>query len=233
MRLRELNKRRTREAIVRVSVGLFLEQGYRETTLAAIAGAAGVAPSTLHAYFPVKEDLVFDILDVVVESAKTRLVDRPETETTLAAIPAWVADDLPVVSTRYGADYLVHIYDVMKSDPDLWTQRRFRLTLLQEVFAASFAKDFDASAGPLPAKVLAGIAVHAIEEVFDVWHDWYKAEAGATENDLALAELTALTTEHVRELLEASTKLISLLPDSAACEIEYPAPKRARIAARS
>jgi len=231
MRLRELNKRRTREVIVRVAVGRFLDQGYRETTLAEIAAAAGVAPSTLHAYFPVKEDLVFDILEVVIDSAKTRLLARPETEKALAAIPAWVAEDLPAVSTHYGADYLVHIHDVMKSDPELWTQRRFRLTLLQEVFAAAFARDFDESAGPLPAKVLAAIAVHAIEEVFDVWHDWY--EANTAENDIALAELTALTTEHMRDLLESSSKLIALLPDSTACGIEYPAVKRARSAARS
>jgi AcrR family transcriptional regulator len=212
MRLRELNKQRTREAIVRVAADLFWAQGYRQTTLAEIAAAAGVAPSTLHAYFPVKDDLVFSIIDVLIESASKRLLNRPEDEPAIVAIPAWVAEDLPDVSTRYGADYLVHIHEVMSSDPELWIQRRFRLTLLQEVFAEAFASDLDASASPLPAKVMAAIALHVIEEVFDVWRDWYTHNTAS--NEAALAELNALTTAHMRSLLEGSVAAVALLPRS-------------------
>jgi AcrR family transcriptional regulator len=210
MRLRELNKQRTREAIVRVAADLFWAQGYRTTTLAEIAAAAGVAPSTLHTYFPVKDDLVFSILEVVTESASKRLSNRPEDEPAIVAIPAWVAEDLPEVSTHYGADYLVHIHEVMSSDPELWIQRRFRLTLLQEVFAEAFASDADAPTCPLPAKVMAAIALHAIEEVFDVWREWYTHNTAS--NEAALAALSTLTTTHMQSLLEGSVEAMALLP---------------------
>ena len=125
----------------------------------------------------------------MTESASKRLLDRPAGEPAIVAIPTWVAEDLPEVSTHYGADYLVHIDEVMSSDPELWIQRRFRLTLLQEVFAAAFASDADASASRLPAKVMAAIALHVIEEVFDAWRDWYTHNT--TTNEAALAELSA------------------------------------------
>jgi AcrR family transcriptional regulator len=225
MRLRELNKQRTRETILRVAADLFVAQGYQATTLAEIAAAAGVAPSTLHTYFPVKDDLVFSILDVVTESASRRLLARPTEEPAMVAIPAWVAEDLPDVSVQYGADYLVHIHEVMSSDPELWIQRRFRLTLLQEVFAAAFATDCNASTSPLPAKVMAAIALHVIEEVFDVWREWYTHNA--TSNDAALAALNALTTAHMRNLLEGSIEAVELLPRVAPGGLDFPGAKGA------
>jgi AcrR family transcriptional regulator len=47
--LRERKKLRTRRAIERVGLDLFARTSFQETTLAEIAKAAEVAPSTLHA----------------------------------------------------------------------------------------------------------------------------------------------------------------------------------------
>lgn len=219
MRLREINKRRTREAIVRVAIGLFVERGYRATTLVEIAGAAGVAPSTLHAYFPVKSDLIFSIHEVVLESATERLLTRAEPEGAVAALSVWVAEDLPTVLVRYGAEVLVHVRDVINSDPELTTQRRFRLALLQDVFAAAFANDSRLAPNPLRAQVMATVAMLAIDEIFEAWSDWYAHDS--PQDDVALAELSARTTKHVRSLLEGSMKAIEFLPDPAAGALEF------------
>ena len=93
--LRERKKQRTRETIVDVATRLFVEQGYHQTTLAQIAKDADVAPSTFFNYFPTKVDIVFCVFDAVIDSARARIAERPEGETAMDAIAAWLREDLP------------------------------------------------------------------------------------------------------------------------------------------
>jgi AcrR family transcriptional regulator len=57
--LRDRNRARARAEIVAAAHGLFLTQGYAETSVEQVAEAAGVAPRTVFRHFPRKEDLVF------------------------------------------------------------------------------------------------------------------------------------------------------------------------------
>ena len=68
--LRARKKMKTRQAIQEQALRLFRELGYGGTTVAQIAEAAEVSPSTFFRYFPTKEDVVlFDPLDpMIVES---------------------------------------------------------------------------------------------------------------------------------------------------------------------
>jgi AcrR family transcriptional regulator len=59
--LRERNKERKREALVRAGRALFLAQGFEETTTRAIAAKAGVASGTFFLYFREKRDLLFHL----------------------------------------------------------------------------------------------------------------------------------------------------------------------------
>jgi AcrR family transcriptional regulator len=64
--LRERKKRKTREALQRAALRLFMKQGYEETTVEDIAAAAEVSPSTFFNYFPTKEDAVlYDAYDPI------------------------------------------------------------------------------------------------------------------------------------------------------------------------
>lgn len=64
--LRELKKKRTREAIQDHALRLYREKGYANTTLEEVAAAAEVSPSTLFRYFPTKPDTVlFDRVDPI------------------------------------------------------------------------------------------------------------------------------------------------------------------------
>jgi AcrR family transcriptional regulator len=68
--LRERKKAKTRAAIQRHALRLFREQGYDSTTVAQIAEAAEISPSTFFRYFPTKEDVVlYDAIDPVAFAA--------------------------------------------------------------------------------------------------------------------------------------------------------------------
>ena len=57
--LRERLKRRTADEIERAALGLFLRDGYEETTVDQIAEAAGISGRTFFRYFPTKEAVLF------------------------------------------------------------------------------------------------------------------------------------------------------------------------------
>src|SRR5580692_10431622 len=93
--LRERKKQRTRQTIVDRATRLFAERGYGETTLAEIADAAEISPSTFFNYFASKSDIMFGLLDAAAESARGRVVDRPADESASDAVLAWLTEDVP------------------------------------------------------------------------------------------------------------------------------------------
>lgn len=83
---RERRNRRTRVAIVSATAELTVEHGFAGATIARIASRAGVAPRTVSAWFPVKEDILLGPLPEQVERLEAHLeegdgsaVDRIET----------------------------------------------------------------------------------------------------------------------------------------------------------
>ena len=76
--LRERKKLKTRAAIQREAMRLFLERGFGATTIEDIAEAVEISPSTFFNYFPSKENVVFeDELDPLILSAFDALPDEP------------------------------------------------------------------------------------------------------------------------------------------------------------
>ncbi|WP_078911321.1 TetR/AcrR family transcriptional regulator [Streptomyces sp. NRRL WC-3742] len=84
--LRELNKRRTREAISHVATRLFIDQGFDRTTIAEVATAAGVAKMTVTNHFPRKEDLLLDLHEELVGRPARAVAARTPGESALAAL---------------------------------------------------------------------------------------------------------------------------------------------------
>ena len=64
--LRERRKQETRQAISDIATLMFVDRGFDEVTIAAIADAAGVSKMTVTNHFPRKEDLVFDRVEEAV-----------------------------------------------------------------------------------------------------------------------------------------------------------------------
>jgi AcrR family transcriptional regulator len=89
--LRERNKERKLERIVRAGRALFVQKGFEETTTRAIAAKAGVASGTFFLYFREKRDLLFHLFREDVSAVQ---------EQAFASLPA----DAPL------ADRLAHVF---------------------------------------------------------------------------------------------------------------------------
>ncbi len=76
--LRERKKQKTREAIQRAALRLFLKQGYEETTIEQIAAAVEISPSTFFNYFPTKEEVV--MMDAYDPLTVAMFLERPKHE---------------------------------------------------------------------------------------------------------------------------------------------------------
>src|SRR5215471_20043850 len=99
--LRERKKLRTRRVIIETAGELFAKKGYGSTTVAEIADAVEISPSTVFKYFPTKADLVFNIVDVITDNLRQRITNRQADETTAAAVVACGFDELPAIEMPY------------------------------------------------------------------------------------------------------------------------------------
>jgi AcrR family transcriptional regulator len=77
---RQAQARETRAQVVRAAHDLFLEHGYGGTTVADVAGAAGVSPETIYGAFGSKAGLLHRVWDVTIGGDDEEVVfhERPE-----------------------------------------------------------------------------------------------------------------------------------------------------------
>jgi AcrR family transcriptional regulator len=204
--LRERKKQRTRQAIVEVGTDLFVRQGYQQTTLAQIAEAADVSPSTFFNYFRTKVDIVFCLFDAVIDSARRRIAERPEGEPAIKAIAAWLTEDLETVEQPY-AGAIWRFPTIISSAPELLAEERLREAQLEDVLAAGFARDLGESPDGVRARVLAAIALRGMLEA---WAAWF--EKHATDADLQLSEALAAKAVYVMAALERGLEMVESLP---------------------
>ena len=205
--LRERKKQRTRQAIVESATGLFAERGYGETTLAEVAEQAEVALSTIFNYFPGKPDIVFAVLDALIESAQARVVQRPAGETATHAVLHWVKEVLPELERPY-TEAIRRSDEIIRSDPDLVAAERLRGALLEDELALGFARDLGEDPPGVRSRMMAAIALGGM---VDVWNDWIAMHRG--DADLDFVELNGLKAEYLEKALEAGLRAVEMLPD--------------------
>jgi AcrR family transcriptional regulator len=100
--LRERSKAKRREAIQRVAMRLFAEQGYDGTTIAEIAEAAEVAPRTVSMYFPTKLDIALAASDDMAARLTVTFLDHPELSFT-EVIDRWLIRDAESMDPQFAA----------------------------------------------------------------------------------------------------------------------------------
>lgn len=90
-------KTATRDALMGAALALFARHGYEETTVAQIAGEAGVAKGTFFNYFQTKEDVLVQVVEVQLEWVVEQL---HRLESTQDSVPTGVRDLMILLVTR-------------------------------------------------------------------------------------------------------------------------------------
>ena len=174
--LRERKKQRTREAITRAALELFVERGYQETTLADIAEAADVSTRTIFAYFPSKEDILFCDHAALRDRLALALAERPGGKDAFDTLR-----DFILSAPHEKGELQARLERVIAGDETLHSHKRARIGQLQELLAAAIADDL----GTGPDDLRPHVAAASLTAAFEVLDE--KAEAPSSAVDLAAA----------------------------------------------
>ncbi|MGP4003540.1 TetR family transcriptional regulator [Streptomyces sp. 8N706] len=200
--LRERRKQRTRNALVRSAFELFTSQGYEETTVDEIAGAADVSQRTFFRYFAGKEEAAFAVQEVAEAHFFAALCGRPadEAPTTAlrhAVIHGW--DTLgEAVEETVPPELHLRMYRVIESTPALLAVHLRRSTELEERMAREIARraGLDVGTDPRP-RVLVAVFTGVMRVAGRVW---------GAGHDVGVEEIRAITQSHLDQIGPALTE---------------------------
>jgi AcrR family transcriptional regulator len=199
--MRELNKERTRVAIVRAALRLFIEAGYEDTTIPMIAKAAGVSPRTVSTYFPAKADIAVGPLDHIFDRLRSRLSQRASHHSALDAVQAWLEEEARI-GDETGQNL---VRRAMAQNPQLQVRDRERIIDAEKDIAAAVAADLGISA-QAPGPRL--IAAATLAMTFELWGHKHTRDAEESAPHISEhADLIAPMMTMLREAQRASTPL--------------------------
>jgi len=130
--LRERKKQQTRRAISDAATQLFMKNGFDNTTVGAVAEAAGVSEQTVLNYFPAKTDLFFDEEDWYGGPPQA-MRERGPAESAGEAVLRWYLADL---QRRQAEGHLNELVAYLQTIAASETLRRRRLDDLARLTAA-------------------------------------------------------------------------------------------------
>src|SRR5580700_1675442 len=155
--LRERKKLRTRQLITGTAMRLFAERGFAAVPVAEIARAAEVSEATVFNYFPTKEDLVFQGMEVFEAELLAAVAGRPAGESVVAAFARFVLQTrgFPPARDDDATRLLIAISRMIAASPALLAREGEILAHYAASLAAILAEDTAAEPGDLRPWVVA------------------------------------------------------------------------------
>ena len=154
--LRERKKVQTRTRIADTAMGMFVERGFDQVTVAEIAAAAEVGVSTVFNYFPTKEDLFYDRQDEVVEHLSRVIRARRPGESFAAACRRDMLELIAARDWRAGlVENIAHFYRLIDRSSALQARARLMVELAAADLAVTIADELAISADDIVVVVTA------------------------------------------------------------------------------
>lgn len=143
--LRERKKRETRQRIADIAMGLFLQRGFDNVTVAEVARAADVSVNTVFNYFRTKEDLFLDRSEETEDLLARAVRERRAGETAVEAVRRDYFEALHEGDWRYGmAEGLDLFTQRVRESPALQSRVRMLDVHREERLARTLADETDA-----------------------------------------------------------------------------------------
>ncbi|MFI1012773.1 TetR/AcrR family transcriptional regulator [Streptomyces sp. NPDC020965] len=162
--LRERKKQRTRDALVRAALELFIDQGYEQTTVDEITDAVEVSQRTFFRYFASKEEVAFAIQELVESHFADSIRERPAHEGPFDAMRNAVLLGWDTIGDAIGEIVPVELhmrtYLMIESTPSLLAVHLRRSTELEEKIARLIAEreGLDVETDPRPRAAVAAFS---------------------------------------------------------------------------
>jgi AcrR family transcriptional regulator len=155
--LRERKKQRTRELIAETARSLFVERGFESVPVAEVARVAEVSEATVFNYFPTKEDLVFQRMEVFEGELLRSIRERPAGESILAAFSRFVLEPrgLLAATDQASAASLIGVTRMIAASPALLAREREIFARYAGSLTALIAEDTGAPPDDLRPSVVA------------------------------------------------------------------------------
>ena len=165
--LRARKKRLMRQQLSDTATRMFVERGFDAVRVAEVAEACGVSEKTVFNYFPTKESLVLDRLEVTMASLRTGLAEPavPPTEAALrildrelTAMTTWLnSQDDPAAA----AEAMRRFGDLIRATPSLRAYQSDMMdqfvSLAAEILAARAAMRAEDPEPQIAARALLGL----------------------------------------------------------------------------
>ena len=155
--LRERKKQRTRQLIAETAVRMFVERGFDAVPVAAVARAAEVSEATVFNYFPTKEDLVYQGMEIFEAELLASVRDRPAGESIVAAFARFVLRPRGFLGAadEDSARFLIAVSKMIAASPALRSREREILARYTSSRADLIAEDTAADPDDLRPWVVA------------------------------------------------------------------------------
>lgn len=160
--LRERKKQQTRETIRQVALRLFAERGFEAVPVTEVARQANVSPATVFNYFPTKEDLFYEPMEVFEEVLLRAVREREVGRTVLAAFGDFVLNASGVLTEDDPTEQLAMFARIVVESPALLERESRIFARYTQSLAELIAEETGADAGDIQPWVVASalIGVH-------------------------------------------------------------------------
>ncbi|MER7967490.1 MULTISPECIES: TetR family transcriptional regulator [unclassified Streptomyces] len=194
--LRERKKQRTRDALLRTAVEMFVARGYDGTTVDDIADAVDVSPRTFFRYFAGKEEAALALQELAVAHYLRAVRERPAEEAPVVALRRAVLESWDtlheVVESVVPVEAYLGMHRVIESTPVLLAAHLRRNAETEDTIARVVAEreglDVDADPRPRLAVAVFGAVMRVTEQ------QWSAC------GDLSLEGMRALTIAYLEQV---------------------------------
>lgn len=180
---REVNAERTRTKILRAARSLFAQQGFVDTSMESIAGAADVGTSTLYRYFPTKDSLLLGLLGSSLQLLANEVEIAPHEEELPIVLTRGIAAVLAVEDRA--AEQTLQLRALIDESPAARAALWDEITTQERRLTQAIAERTGESAPPYAAMITARVAVSVVQMAADIW----RADRQATSSTTVATEI--------------------------------------------
>jgi AcrR family transcriptional regulator len=166
--LRERKRRETLARIAETGLRLFMTDGYENTTLEAIAEAAGISRRTFFYYFKSKEDIILVWQSNFTSLMRAAVIAEPSDETPVNT----VKNALLELASNYHSDQSIVLDRVIRSSPALMSASHAKYIAQEQAIFEALCEKWPQVKYRKSLRVAAMVTVGALRLAVDAWsHD--------------------------------------------------------------